>query len=275
MSIIDVTRWLNTPLALRDTAAAELCLRIQQDIDPLRQSAYEGPPRAQQRSVPGIGTYDTIDGVAVIPITGVLVHGESYWGEQSYGAISAQVNAAMADRSVGAIALQIASPGGEVSGMFDLAEAIYGARDTKPVWAIVDDHAYSAAYALASGADRVVMPRTGGVGSIGVLTLHMDLTKALEGAGIKLSFIQYGERKTDYAPFRSLSDPARARLQEDVNAVGEMFVETVARNRGLSRTKVRSTEAGVFMGQAGIEAGLADAIQSPQEALDALVRRIS
>ena len=221
-------------------------------------------------------TYKVISGVAVIPISGVLVHGNtSLWDETNYGSITTQFDDAMANSEVRGIALQISSPGGEVSGLFELAETIYDKKSEKPVWAILDDHAYSAAYALASAADKVTVPRTGGVGSIGVLTMHLDLTKLLETTGIKVSLIQYGERKTDYSPFRPLSDVAKARLQTDVDTIGEMFVEMIGRNRRLSRAKIRATEAGIFMGNQGVEQGLADVIMSPQHAFAALVAKVN
>ena len=171
--------------------------------------------------------------------------------------------------------MQISSPGGEVSGLFELTDTITSITGSKPVWAILDDHAYSAAYAIASTADQITVPRTGGTGSIGVITMHADMSKALENFGIKVNIIQYGERKSDYSPFKPLSEDARTRLQTDVNEVGEMFIKMVAKNRGVPHNRVRSTEAGIFLGQAGVDAGLADAVQSPNEAFAALVRRVS
>ena len=103
--------------------------------------------------------------------------------------------------------------------------------------------------------------------------MHLDVSKLLEEMGVKVSLVHYGERKADYSMFKPLSDKARERLQADVDAVGEMFVEMVGRNRNLSRLKVRATEAGIFMGASGVENGLADAVMSPQEAFTALAAK--
>jgi ClpP class serine protease len=141
--------------------------------------------------------------------------------------------------------------------------------------AIVDENAYSAAYALASAADQIFVPKTGGVGSIGVITMHVDVTKALEEMGIKVTTVQYGSRKSDSYPTTPLSEEARARIQQDIDTMGELFVETVARNRGIAAEKVRATEAGCFLGAAGVEQGLADGVMSPDEALLSLIEEIA
>jgi signal peptide peptidase SppA len=281
-------RFLDTPLALTERRAASMIHDLRKHVmHPYNEHDLEPVMRAlvDENAVnavsvkyvdDNVNTYSVISGVAVIPISGVLVHGNtSLWDETDYGSISTQFDGAMDNPEVRGIALQIASPGGEVSGLFELAETIYDKKTEKPVWAILDDHAYSAAYALASAADKVTIPRAGGVGSIGVLTIHLDLTKLLETTGVKVSLIQYGERKTDYSPFRPLSDVAKTRLQADVDTIGEMFVEMVGRNRRLSRAKVRATEAGIFMGNQGVEQGFADAIMSPQQAFAALVAKVN
>jgi ClpP class serine protease len=104
--------------------------------------------------------------------------------------------------------------------------------------------------------------------------MHLDISSLLEQNGVKVSIIQYGERKSDYSLFKPLSDSARSNLQKDIDAVGEMFVEMVGRNRNLTRTQVRSTEAGMFMGADAVEQGIADAVMSPQAALEALIASI-
>ncbi len=196
---------------------------------------------------------------AVIPITGML------WSE-SYARIRAELNAALADPSVSGIFLQVDSPGGEVAGCFDLADAIFAARQAKPVFAALADYAYSAAYALASAANAVSVPRTGGAGSIGVVALHVDVAAALEQAGVAITAVQFGARKTDGAPFGPLSDRARASWQADVDATGEIFVATVARNRRLKPEAVAAQEAGTFQGARAVQAGLADFVLAPDAA---------
>lgn len=267
-------RFLDTPVALRDVVLAEMLQDVRERF--LRGEADEPEEEAKALSTRSAqqASYDVIQRVAIVPITGVLVDGESNpWnGETGYADLAGTIGAALADNEVGAVALQIGSPGGEVSGLFDFADSLFAMRGgDKPVWAILDDHAYSAAYAIASATDRIIVPRTGGVGSIGVITMHLDVSKLLDDMGVKVSIIQYGDRKSDYSMFKPLSDSAHERLQGHINTVGEMFVEMVGRNRGLSRSKVRATEAGLFMGSDGVDAGLADAVMSPQEAFAELV----
>ena len=116
--------------------------------------------------------------VAVIPIHGTLVRRtsgiEAESGLASYTGIAAQLDAALASPEIAAILLDIDSPGGESGGVFDLADRIRAASEVKPVWAVANDMAFSAAYALASAATRVFVARTGGVGSIGVIAMHVD-----------------------------------------------------------------------------------------------------
>ena len=220
--------------------------------------------------------YSIVEGIAIVAVRGVLVHDAGWWwGETSYDGIAQSLFGAIADPEVRGVAMLINSPGGEVSGCFDLADAIYSVRGVKPVHAIVDESAYSAAYALASSADRIILPRTGGVGSIGIISMHVDITKMLDDAGIKVTTFQYGEYKADSQPTTTLDKGAKARIQADVDTLGEMFVELVARNRGLDAAAIRKMEAGCFLGEAGVEAGLADEVMSPDDAFLALVAEAS
>ncbi|WP_233854198.1 S49 family peptidase [Paraburkholderia sp. HD33-4] len=215
--------------------------------------------------------YRVVEGIAVIPVLGTLVQKlgclHPYSGMTGYDGIRANLSMALADSTVRAIVLDIDSPGGEVAGCFDLVDAIYDARGTKPVWAILSECAYSAAYALASACDMVTVPRTGGTGSVGVIVAHVDFSQALASQGITVTLITSGVRKGDGNEFQPLADEARAAIQADVNEVAELFFATVARNRGLPASKLRAAQGATFLGGAGVAAGLADAVMSPDEAL--------
>lgn len=223
--------------------------------------------------------YDLIAGVAVIPVTGTLVQRlgtlRPFSGMMGYDGIRQNFLTALTDPEVQAIALDIDSPGGEVAGCFDLVDAIYAARGEKPIWAILDENAYSAAYAIASAADHITVPRTGGTGSIGVICMHVDWSRALDANGLTVTFIQYGDRKADGHPEKPLDPAALARFQADIDTMGELFVTTVARNRGLPANVVRGTEAATFLGDAGIALGLADAVMAPDAAFRALLDQIA
>lgn len=222
--------------------------------------------------------YENVGGVAVIRIDGTLVQRSGllrpYSGMTGYDGIRQNFLTALSDPDIKAIAFDIDSPGGEVAGCFDLADAIYESRGEKPIWSILNEGAFSAAYAIASAADRIVVPRTGGVGSIGVVLMHVDFSKALSGSGIAVTFIQYGDRKTDGHPEKPLDEGARETLQTMVDTMGELFVETVARNRGLAASQVRDTQAGIFLAAEGVDRGLADAVMAPDAAFRELVGRI-
>lgn len=223
--------------------------------------------------------YDVVVGAAVIEVTGTLVQKSGmlrpYSGMSGYDGIRQNFLTALYDPEVKAIVLDIDSCGGEVAGCFDLVDEIYKARGEKPVWAILNEVAYSAAYAIASAADHITVPRTGGTGSIGVVCCHVDWSKALAGAGIAVTFIQYGAKKTDGASDKPLSPDALERFQADIDMMGELFTNTVARNRNMPAATIRGFEAGTFLGQAGVSLGLADAVMAPDAAFRELLASLA
>lgn len=206
------------------------------------------------------------DGVAVLPIVGTLVQRADWLDAMSgmigYGHIERMFAAALDDPSVKEIILEIDSPGGEVAGAFDMADRLFEARGEKPIKAIATELAASAAYLIASAADEIVAPRTGSVGSIGVVATHVDYSKALDKRGIAVTFIYAGEKKVEGNPFQPLPESVRAEWQAEINEVYQLFVETVARNRGLSADWVQKTEAAMFMGRHAVDVGLANRVNT-------------
>jgi len=217
--------------------------------------------------------------VAVIPVHGTLVRRtvglEAESGLTSYAALAAQLDAALASPDVRAILLDVDSPGGESGGVFDLADRIRAATKVKPVWAVANDMAFSAAYALASAASKVFVSRTGGVGSIGVIAMHVDQSERDLQDGVRYTAVFAGDRKNDLNPHEPISSEAHAFLKAEVNRIYGLFVETVARNRGIEPSAVRDTEAGLFFGQAAVSLGLADAIGTFDDALAQLIESVS
>ena len=217
--------------------------------------------------------------IAVIPIHGTLVRRtvglEAESGLTSYAGLAAQLDAALASPEVAAILLDIDSPGGESGGVFDLADRIRAASQIKPVWAVANDMAFSAAYALASAASKVFVSRTGGVGSIGVIAMHVDQSEKDVQDGVRYTAVFAGDRKNDLNPHEPISSEAHAFLKAEVNRIYGLFVETVARNRGIDPSTVRDTEAGLFFGQAAVAIGLADAIGTFDDALAQLLESVS
>ena len=207
-------------------------------------------------------TYDIYNSVAIIPIHGLLTKRKelfsSILGTTSYEEIFEAISSALADEKVEKILLDIDSPGGEVGGLFDLVDFIYNARIQKPIYAFANDHAFSAAYAIASATSKIFVNRVSGVGSIGVIATHVDVSEADKKEGIKYTTIFAGEKKNDLSPHEPLSENAMSDLQIEVNRLYEIFIETVARNRNTISETIRSTEAGIYFGRNAITAGLAD-----------------
>ena len=205
-------------------------------------------------------------GIAVIPILGTLVKRslgmEAASGLTSYNEIAAMLDAAVADPMVSGILLDIDSPGGEASGSFELARRVREEDTIKPVWAVANDAAYSAAYAIAASAQRLFVTETGGVGSIGVIALHIDQSIKDANDGYRYTAITAGAHKNDYSPHEPLSDAAKSELQSEVDRLYAIFTEHVAAMRGLDLDAVRATEAGLFFGANAVVQGLVDGIQT-------------
>lgn len=265
--------------ALAERLGVASLTRISGETVALAPMAFDGDGEFTRASRTVDMGYDVIAGVAAIPICGTLVQklgsARPYSGMTGYDGIRAAFLCAVEDPDVKAIVLDIDSPGGEVAGMFALADEIYNARGEKPIHAVLNEVAYSAAYALASSADRITVPIAGGTGSIGVVAAHVDFSKALSSAGLNVTFFQYGARKTDGASEKPLSDEALTRFQADIDTLGEMFVDLVARNRDIAASKIRAMEAGTFLGAAGVRSGLADAVMAPDAAFRALLASIA
>ena len=243
-------------------------------VKPMAYDEWDDGPSEQYEETP----YDVDQGVAILDVSGTLVQKSSnlrpYSGMLGYNAIRHNFLAALNDKKVKAIVLSIDSPGGEVAGCFDMADLIYESRGIKPTLAILNESAYSAAYALASACEQITVPRTGGTGSVGVICMHIDQSKLIDKAGVAVTIIKYGDRKADGNQFNPLSKEALDRFQADVDEMGELFVATVARNRNLSVDVVRKTQATTFLGAAGVEIGFADAVMAPDEAFRSLLAEL-
>ena len=221
--------------------------------------------------------YDvTPDGIAIIGVSGTLVKKASWmeaWsGLQSYEMIRAGFQDAVADPRIRGILLDVDSPGGEVGGLFDLAAEIYAARSEKPIYAVANDSAFSAAYALASSADRLFVTSTGGVGSVGVIAIHVDQSSFDEKVGRKYTAVFAGAKKNDFNPHEPLTDSARDDLQTQIDSLYDMFVTLVSQNRQMKAAMVRNTEAGLFFGAKAISSGLANEVGTRDQALAAVTQ---
>ena len=257
------SRLFGTPLLIHppkldvilSVVGPRMSLATVSDMPPMDMAAFQ---RSALAAAP--------EGIAVIPIHGSLVKRalgmDAASGLTSYSEIAAMLDAALADPQVRGILLDIDSPGGEASGSFELARRVRDIAAQKPVWAVANDAAYSAAYALAASAQRLFVTETGGVGSIGVIALHVDQSVKDAKDGYRFTAITAGAHKNDYSPHEPLSDTARTELQGEVDRLYTLFTDHVAAMRGLDIGAVRATEAGLFFGNQAVTQGLADGVQT-------------
>lgn len=219
--------------------------------------------------------YAVVEGVAILEITGYLCNEAYWWDETQYSDVQDELAMAIADAEVKGILLRVDSYGGETDGAFEAADAILAARKEKPVWAVADVNAYSAAYLLASQAQRVfAAPKSGGVGSIGVYMLHMDYSKMLDEAGIKPTFIKAGDGKTAGNPYEPLSTEAKARFQAEIDRLYAEFTAAVSRGRKMSVDAIKTLGAWLYQADAAQSSGLADKLGTFEDAWAALATKV-
>lgn len=198
--------------------------------------------------------------IAVIAIRGTIVQRADQLGLCEGGTsteqISAALNQAMADETVGQILLDISSPGGSVYGVQEVADEIRAARADKPIVAIANSLAASAAYWIGCAAAEFYVTPGGEVGSIGVWSAHEDVSKALAEAGVDITMISAGRFKTEGNPFAPLPDDAKAFMQSRVDDYYAAFTGAVAKGRNVPIAQVRD---GMGQGRVlGADAALAE-----------------
>ncbi len=271
------SRLFNTPLLIHpgklDAIVAGLSGRFGVMPAP---SAYVTPTGTREP-----GGYRVLDnGVAVLEVFGALAHRGGLQADssyiQGYDGLARQLETALRDPAVGAILLNVDSPGGEVSGAFQLASQIHAARAVKPIAAVASDMAASAGYLLASAAQTVSVTTTGVVGSIGVATCHVDMSKALAGMGMAITCLYAGAHKIDGNPYQPLPPDVAAQIQADVDHYYALFLDTVAAHRPATDVAaLRATEARTYIGEQALAAKLADFVETPDQAIARLAARIS
>lgn len=185
------------------------------------------------------------NGIAVLPLYGVVtqrgnmvddVSGPGTTSTQMFGAALRQ---ALADDSVGQILIDIDSPGGSVYGVAELADQIQSARAAKPVVAIANSLAASAAYWIGCSAGELYVTPGGEVGSIGVWQAHFDYSQALATDGVKPTLISAGKYKVEGNPYEPLDEEARGFMQSRVDDYYGAFTKAVAKGRGQPIASVR------------------------------------
>lgn len=233
--------------------------------------AAAGPRRAAGKEPGHLG---------VLPLQGVIMPRAGLMA-QSSGAVSLEqwmkdFRSMMADPDIGSILLDIDSPGGDVTGIPEAAAEIRAAREDKPIHAIANSMAASAGYWLASQANTVAVTPSGWVGSIGVYSAHEDLSQFMENEGVKTTFISAGKYKVEGNPYEPLSDEARAHIQSQVDDYYSMFVNDVAKGRGVTASVVRKEygEGRMLLAKPAKDAGMVDSVDTFGGAVGAALKSI-
>lgn len=240
---------------------------------PAKEPTYFAVDGEIEAAVPSKSSGSKAGQVAVLPISGTISHRMGMMSEISGGTSTERftqwLRAAVNDPTVKAIVLDINSPGGTVDGVPELADEIYNANKVKPVTAVANSQAASAAYWLGSQAKEFVVIPSGEAGSIGVFGAHEDMSQALANAGVKVSLISAGKYKTEGNPFEPLSEEARGALQDSVNGYYDMFTKAVARGRN---TDPQSVKDGFGQGRMvpankAVKMGMADRVATMDQTL--------
>ena len=215
--------------------------------------------------------------IAVIPVRGVISNRMSLMSDLSQlGASAEQIEqkilAAYNDDTVKAIVLDVDSPGGAAAGTPELANTIRSLRGDKPIIAQVNALSASAAYWIASAADEIVSVPSGQIGSIGVITIHEDISAMLENEGVKETVITSSKYKGEGNPYEPLSDEAREYTQSIVDEYDSMFVKAVAEGRGVKAADVKANygQGRLLTAQNALSIGMIDRIGTMRETLTRL-----
>ena len=218
-------------------------------------------------------TMKTKGAVAVLPVYGVIAPRMNMMTDISGGTsaelLGAQLDAALDDPAIGAIVLDLDTPGGAVDGVPELAAKILAGRDRKPITAAVNYLAASAGYWLASQCSEIVMSPSAQAGSIGVFTVHFDESGAMEDAGVKATIIKSGKYKAEGNPYEALSAEAREYIQERIDGIYNDFVTAVAKGRGVGVASVRSDygQGRTLTAKQAVQVGMADRVGTMDDIL--------
>ncbi len=214
--------------------------------------------------------------VGVLPLHGVMAQRMNLFMQISGGTstelFGKAFDQALADPEVEAIVLSVDSPGGSVFGVEELSQKIFRARSQKPIVAVADSMAASAAYQVAAQAHQLVASPSSLVGSIGVVTTHTDVSKAEEMAGMKTTLVAIPPAKVSGHPYEPLSDESRAEIEARIAPYYDLIVKAVARGRGVTAGEVKNGygQGRVLAAAPALKAGMVDRIES----LDNVIARL-
>jgi signal peptide peptidase SppA len=214
--------------------------------------------------------------IAVLPVMGILRQRPSGIEEMlgfslgtTYEGLAARLRRTVADPEIKAIVLDIDSPGGTAAGMQEVADELFALRGQKPIVAVANTLAASAAYWIASQADELIVSPSATVGSIGVITMHADMTGMAEQDGVKVTLFSAGKFKTLGHPFEPMTDEQAALVQAEIDTVYAMFANAVARGRGVPAAGVKAGfgQGWVVGAKEAVKLGMADRVATMRETL--------
>ena len=265
-----LTEFFNTPWAILPEKLAVITRLLIAKSQGYVQASPDGQAQNQRTST-------QVGSVAVIPVYGVIAQRMDMFSEMSGGTstdrLTKQIKSAISDTAVGAILLDIASPGGSVYGISEISDIIFKARGQKKITAIANSLSASAAYWIGSAAEDFVITPGGEAVSIGVLAAHTDISKLEENEGVKTTLISAGKFKVEGNPFEPLSDEAKVAIQGRIDEYYDMFVKSVARHRDVSPSDVRNgfAEGRVVGAKESGSLGMVDRIATFDDTLEKLV----
>jgi signal peptide peptidase SppA len=221
--------------------------------------------------------YRVKNGVAAIPVFGTLLNRcySSYGIVTGYQYIRAAFNTALADTDVKGILLDIDSPGGQSAGCFELVDYMATRRGEKPIKALVNTEACSAAYLIACVADEISSVLSGTVGSIGMAIIHKDMVEFNAKFGVKYTIIRAGAHKLTDNTFEALSDEKKQELQEEVDLGYKQFAERVTALRSIAMSTITDLDSRAVSAQKGLELGLIDKIEDEEDAIRSFIEFIN
>ncbi|MEG7535425.1 S49 family peptidase [Vibrio cholerae] len=277
-----ITAAFNRPLALEAgyartffSALSQRLNNVQQLVDVdgsvltasdmKKEAASFSPRRSTERS------YQVVNGIAIVPISGTLVHKYGYIrpisGMTGYDGVDYRIREALSDPEVKAIMLDMDTPGGMVAGCFDLADKIAEWRKVKPIWSLGYDMHCSAGQMIASACSRRLITQTGVAGSVGVIMAHTNIEKMLDQQGVEITLITAGSHKADGHPYASLPKEVKEKWQKELESNRQMFANKAATYMGVDVKQILATEAETYEGQAAVDVGFANEVVNGLDAI--------
>lgn len=237
------------------------------DIDTLATHLANGE-RTRTPRIPKVS-----GSVAVIPLQGVITKRGGFFSD-GLDRVSRVLETAMDSKAIGGVVLDVDSPGGSIYGLVEFADKLHSFRDdSKPLLAVANPLAASAAFWAASAADQFIASPSADVGSVGVWSLHLDLSQFYqEKMKVKPTLVSAGKYKVEGNPFEPLSDEARAEIQRSVDEAYDKFLVSLAKNRGVSKTQVQSNfgEGRVLSAERAKAAGMVDRVMPLDDVVKAM-----